>query len=250
MKRLTVLILIFSTLLLSSCSIRKIDQPDVTTDGVAQTESTAQTQTEAPASQNTESVTQAVEDAPSVGIYHMTYCDFGTKEVYELQTDFQDDSSLGRDLCVFAVFPSQKAELSGQYFKYIWEDAVSDNPESSGMKVGYLLEYSTPVGDYSRIILRPADITEEYWDFLEVYIYDDVNQDVTAWHSHLLDEEITDETLVTSFKITAGERIGEVSDITLTAFLYRADNADSVDMKYIEHNGYTVNVAWDPARVK
>ena len=253
MKR-TASVLLLVCILLSSCSVRKID------DGSKPAENTGVLSSEASVTDTvsggeTETVTQTETELPEeeilpVGIYDMTYCDFGTLEEYELQKDYQDDGSGGRDICVFAVFPSQKQKLSGQYFLYIWQDAVSENPGSAGKKIGYLLEYTTPEGNLSNLILRPSDISDKYWDFIEVYIYDDVNQDVTAWHSHLLDEEINDETLVTSFKITAGERISEVSDMRLTAFLYSPDKADEIDSAYIQRHGYTVNVNWYPGRAE
>lgn len=248
MRKLIVPALIICAMLLSSCSVRKVDGDET----LIAEESTFE-QTEAVTKVETGSTateTEALEEVLPIGIYNMTYCDFGTREVYELQEDFQDDGTLGRDLCVFAIFPSREQELSGQYFKYIWEDAVAANPDSAEMKVGYFFEYTTPEGNYAKTILRPADITEEYWDFIEVYIYDDVNQDVNAWHSHLLEEQMTDETLITSFKITAGARIAEVSDIRLTAFLYSPDRADEIDANYIERHGYTVNVDWYPGRAK
>lgn len=150
----------------------------------------------------------------------------------------------------FCGIPVPKAEAVRTVFSLYLAGAVSENPGSAGKKIGYLLEYTTPEGNLSNLILRPSDISDKYWDFIEVYIYDDVNQDVTAWHSHLLDEEINDETLVTSFKITAGERISEVSDMRLTAFLYSPDKADEIDSAYIQRHGYTVNVNWYPGRAE
>lgn len=241
MKKFSLVILIIIAVLISSCSLRKIEDADTMTSALTQTETTQTAIT----AEITSVETKVEEEVLPIGIYNMTYCSFGTREVYELQTDFKDDQSLGRDLCVFAVFPSQEKELSGQYFKYIWEDAIKANPEAEKMKIGYFFEYMTPEGKYAETILRPSDISEDFWDYIEVYIYDDVNQDVTAWHSHLLDNQITDETLVTSFKITAGAKIADVSEMRLTAFLYSPDKADSIDMSYIARHGYTVNISSD-----
>ncbi len=239
--------LVLALLLLSSCTFRKIGGEVSETAG----ESSSVTPPAANTSdtEDTQKITEAVtteetvlEPVVPVGIYHITYCDVGTREDYALQTSFKDTGELGRDLCVFAMFPSLEQTLTGTYFKYIWEDAVEKNPASDGLKVGYFFEYNTPEGRYAERILRPADITDTYWDFVEVYIYDDVNQELNTWYSHLLDSEMREETLITSFKITAGARIGEVTDMKLTAFLYDPAEAGEIDGDYIAHHGYTVTV--------
>lgn len=241
-----------SVAMLASCSVRRINETDAGKDSPAVTEPKTDIQTAAapevtqPA--ETEAPAEDGEKALPIGIYDMTYCDFGVREEYTLQKDFQDDGALGRDLCVMAIFPSNENVLSGQYFLYIWQDAISKNPDAAGMKIGYFLEYSTPEGKYENVILRPSDITDKFWDYLEIYIYDDVNQDVNAWHSHLLDSEITDETLVTSFKLTAGAKIADVADIKLMAFLYSSDSDFDENGMYKGKNSYTVNIAWDKSR--
>lgn len=254
MKKITVylLCLMLCTALLSACSLKRIGDVNTTETEAATTEEQSterKTETEAP----TETVadTKKNEEIPlPVGIYDMTYCDFGTREEYTLVPDFQDDGGLGRDICVMAVFPSDKPKLEGQYFRYIWDKAVEENPEVRGKKIGYFLEFSTPVRNYKKTILRPSDITDEYWDYLEMYIYDDVNQEVTAWHSHLLDNEITPETFVTSFKLTAGEKIGDVSDIRLTAFLYSSEKDFDSLGNYTGISKFTSNIEWLKSRAK
>ena len=102
--------------MLASCSVRRISEPEAGKDSSAVTEPKTDIQTAAapeitqPA--ETEAPAEDGEKALPIGIYDMTYCDFGVREDYTLQKDFQDDGALGRDLCVMAVFPSNESASS------------------------------------------------------------------------------------------------------------------------------------------
>ena len=60
-----------------------------------------------------------------------------------------------------------------------------------------------------KTILRPKD-TEEFYDYLEVYLYDDYHR-TGGWYSHTTDSEFNDNTLLTSIKLTAGKNVSEIT---------------------------------------
>ena len=239
--------------LFSSCSIKKIES-DKETDATSVTEITTpatekESVTEVTTESSTEAQTENVKaDAPAVGLYNMVYYDPGVREEYELQTDYKDDGSLGRDICVLGAYPTTEEKISGQSMRAIFNDALEKNPDAKGMKIGYLLRFTTTDGECEKLILRPSDITDDHWENIEIYIYDDINQTPGAWYSHLLESEVTDDTIVTSIKLTAGEKIGDVKDIRLTAFLYKPEDAETIDSAYATANGYTANIEWYAGR--
>lgn len=188
------------------------------------------------------------QSAPLAALYNMTHSEPGVREDYSVSARYEDDMSQGRDLCVLGAFPSIEATLSGKNMGEIWSSCLRQNSLSDSLRPGFLLEFDTPDGHCSKLILRPSDITDAYWDYIETYIYDDIHQTPGAWYSHLLDSEFTDETIVTSVKITAGERISEVRSLTLSVFLYDVGDRADVDEAYARQNGFKAEIIPNPAR--
>ncbi len=51
-------------------------------------------------------------------------------------------------------------------------------------------------------IRSPKDIV--HTEYLEVYLYDSIHHKPGEWYSHLLENQMKEETLITSFKLTPG----------------------------------------------
>ena len=244
-----VFVVLFAMLSVTSCGVRKIGDKN-------SSETAAKTQaavTESATGKTTEEVSEEesaevekTENAFPAGLYNMVSS--GEVEAYELVSSFRDDLSGGRDLCVLGGFPSTEATLSGKDMGEIWDFCAAAASLPDGVRPGYLLEFDTPEGICEKLILRPADITDAYWDYIETYIYDDIHQTPGAWYSHLLDDEFTDETIVTSVKITAGEKIGDVSNLKLTIFMYEASDRDNIDKEYARANGYAAEIVPNEGR--
>ena len=150
-----------------------------------------------------------------IGLYIKTG---GGKRV--LQKQVQNDFVVGKDIVVLSAFLTEEPEISAEMFKKVWNAYRGVVPEASLYKIGYSLSYSLASGTaVEQIIKGPAD-TEANRNYIETYIYDDVNQD--GWYSHLLVSDIKDETVVTSLKLTGGPDVAEVGDIAVEAFLYKA----------------------------
>lgn len=129
----------------------------------------------------------------------------------------------GKDIVILSSFLSVKSEISGGAFAKVWSDIWEASPEAAGCKIGYRLSYEIASGEtVSHTILTPKD-TEENRAYVEIYIYDDVHQD--GWYSHLLSSDMTEQTIVTTIKLTGGSEVSSVRDITVEAFLYERDPA-------------------------
>ena len=91
-------------------------------------------------------------------------------------------------------------------------------------KIGYEVKVTLKTGDELICTVKKPSDTGSIFTYVELYLYDDVHQPDGAWYSHLLDEQVTDETLMTSIKVTTGEKIDEVQSIYLTVFTYESNS--------------------------
>lgn len=129
----------------------------------------------------------------------------------------------GKDIMCFEVFNSTDAVLNGSnIFKYLWEPIWFAPGDAKNYRIGYEVQFAIDGGNkkIDQMILMPED-TERYKDYIEFYLYDDYHQTPGVWYSHVEQDAYNNETLLTSIKFTAGQKVSEISgDITLTAFIY------------------------------
>jgi len=90
-------------------------------------------------------------------------------------------------------------------------------------------------------IRSPKDIV--HTEYLEVYLYDSIHHKPGEWYSHLLENQMKDETLITSFKLTPGKEISQVESITLKNFVYKDDDDfDPATGIYIGRVSYEIEI--------
>lgn len=201
----------------------------------------AATPTPAPAPTPTPVPTAAVEPgAPNViGIY-------GPKGGHEaLLTEFDNKWATETDICTFHAYATNKATVSGSYgsvFLSYWKKF----PNWESYKVGYELYIKLKSGEVIDLTIHgpedaPKDPTKEFYQYVEVYMYDAIHQ--IGWHSHLTKTQPN--TLLTSIKLTAGSKIADVDSVRLTAFVYKLGDSsffDPVTGKYIGNVSYTIDI--------
>ena len=61
-----------------------------------------------------------------------------------------------------------------------------------------------------------------------MYVYDDIINEYAGWYYHLTPDTFDENSLITTVKVTAGERISEVPEIRLTVFLYQREDMDRI----------------------
>jgi len=147
-------------------------------------------------------------------------------------TEFKSERVAKKDIDCFEVFATDLPVVKGNSFKNMWKSLWDNFDEKTGSKIGFMLDFQLADGTVvSETILKPSDASG-FYDFLEVYIYDDINQD-GGWYTHLDDEDITEQTIMSSIKLTSGKRIDEVGDIKPSAFIYNDDDNFDKNGKYI-----------------
>lgn len=126
----------------------------------------------------------------------------------------------GKDIDCFEVLTSNEKSLSGK-FGDLWKSSWESFSNTKNVKVGYKLEIHLLSGEtFSFDVKTPKDALK-HKEYIEVYLYDDIH--VSGWYSHLEEDDMKDETIMTSIKLTATSKQNEVNKIHLTAYLYTLD---------------------------
>lgn len=148
-----------------------------------------------------------------------------------------------QDIACFETFASQKETISLGWYQAVWEPYWSAFPESAAYKIGYELELTYASGEVqTQMILGPKD-TDAFWSCVEIYLYDDVNQPEGQWYSHLTEEDMGDETVCSSIKLTPGADIEKVAAMKLTVFTYRPQaEFHEDDGSYLGIHRYSIDI--------
>ncbi len=149
----------------------------------------------------------------------------------------------GKDIATFHAFASGDNTLAGStggIFMNCWKKF----PKSENYKVGYFLSFTLKSSEVVNLTIRgpedaPKDPSKYFYQYIEVYMYDAVHQ--TGFHSHLTKTEPN--TLLTSIKLTAGTKIGDVASIRLSAFVYKdATYFDTKTGQYIGNVSFQIPI--------
>ncbi len=154
---------------------------------------------------------EIISDAAAVALYD----DIGDLGVYTRLNTWECSFEAGVDLAVFDLLPSdaERLEFAGAY-RELWTSL------SHGGRVSLVLEYTAGTRKFREELSSWEDAERVIADgYIEVYLYDDVHHAAGEWYSHLTAADTTDETVLTSVKLTGGAKIDEVEDVRLTAYL-------------------------------
>ena len=149
--------------------------------------------------------------------------------------DFHTKWIKKKDITVFSVLTTKKDVISDHdYFQNIWEKYASDY-ESVKYQLGYEISFKlTDKTTIHKTILSPKDV-DEFYDYLEIYLYDSAQEPIGKWYSHLLESQMKEDTLMTSIKLTAGSKMDMIDGpITLKAFTY--DTTDDFESGFYRGN--------------
>ena len=138
----------------------------------------------------------------------------------------------GEDIGSFEAIPSTAERLEEKIFPTLYDAVWTAFDDTEGCKIGYRLTYTLDDGtEYDMPIRSPKDI--DHTEYIEVWLYDDYHQTPYEYYSHLRESWMTDETLITSIKLTAGQQIKHVTDIWLEAYIYRSEADFDAQGRYI-----------------
>ncbi len=180
----------------------------------AKTEEKTEKATETPTEMPTEDEEDAAPRENRIGFYD----EVTAAGVYTRLREFVSPWTAGVDIGCFDILLSGEAALIGDDYKTLWQDTA----EGAGLteaKIYLALEYTLTNGEKVTFDISDYSGAEKAIaaGYVEIYLYDDVHQVDGMWYSHLTADTTGDDTVVSSVKVTAGEKVGEVDSITLTA---------------------------------
>lgn len=159
----------------------------------------------------------------------------------------------GSDITSFECIASDAAEIpnNGRYFQDIWRDEWNRFDNHDSCKICYRVQFQTTDGlVVDKMLMTPGDELE-YRDYIENYLYDDIHQEKGKWYYHLLPENQNENTILSSLKFTAGQKIEMVySPITVSAYVYYSDLDFDAAGNYIGDISYTVQMVNTDAGAK
>lgn len=159
-------------------------------------------------------------------------------KLYKVTNEYKNTWIKKKDIVVFASLYSEEDTHEGFYFQDIWYGAAEKYDTFKNYKTGWQVSFDLEDGTkINQIIYKPSDV-EYFYDYLEIYLYDSANAPKDTWYSHLLDSQLTDNTIFTSMKLTAGSKYESITTpIHVMAFTYDGDDFDE-NGNYIG-NSYT-----------
>ena len=158
----------------------------------------------------------------------------------ELIKEYQANWTYHQDISSFEVFYTNEDYISSKNQIKLIDEYKNKYANIDDYRIGYIISFNTNDNNINKTILSPKD-TEEFYNYLEIYLYDDYHRD-GSWYSHTTEEEFNNDTLLTSIKLTAGKDINAItSDIVLTVFTYDFDDFDDLG-NYRGNSKYTITV--------
>lgn len=166
-----------------------------------------------------------------VGLYVDEYL---SKEYTTTKTNMQD-------IAVFNIYYTNKEKLENNYIKYNFNKYYNEYENIDKYKIGFIISFSVNDKTYREQILTP-DCEYLFAPYIYIYLYDDIHQTPNTWYSHLLKEEVNDDTIYSSIKLFKADRANEItSPITLSVFTYDKDDFDN-NHNYIGSSIYTTTI--------
>ncbi|MCI9433894.1 MAG: hypothetical protein HFI86_01280 [Bacilli bacterium] len=142
---------------------------------------------------------------------------------------YQTPFITGQDLCSLEIYYTKEEMLSINSQKNLWDQYLQNYSNIDNYKIGYKISFTNINNEnISKYILSPKD-TEDVFNYIQLYLYDDIHVQDGAWYSHVTEDEYNTNTILTSIKLTGGDKASEVtSDITLEVFTYDDDDFDEL----------------------
>jgi hypothetical protein len=160
----------------------------------------------------------------------------------------------GTDIGVFYAYPVEKESVETLPYMDLLKKYWVIFPQADRYKIGYNVQIRLLSGEIIDKTIRlpkdsPKDPNAYFYQFIEIYVYDNLNRIPGPTFYHLEESSTYANTIMTSIKLTAGTRSDEVDSIVLTAFVFDGgddgdgdEEFDPTTGKYIGQTYWTIDV--------
>lgn len=145
-----------------------------------------------------------------------------------------------QEIGTFQIYPSNEDNITlSKAFGLSFYDEWSKYKD---IKIGFNIKFTINNNEnISYNILSPEN-TFDKWEYILNYLYDDYANYGKTFYSHIENNEYTDSTLFTAFKMQASGNINQVtSKIELTVFTYDSED-DFKDNEYRGNSSHTLTI--------
>lgn len=222
----SITILLVSVMLIGSLSACKEKDNSSSYSQNATDSSSSQSASQISEPDSSEAPPESVDDGKHLNTIGL-YLEDEQKTKFFLADTFNSKWVKGKDIGCFQSYYTREQTLPHQRLGTAFEVYCNNFEDAFDYKLGYKIVIKLNSGEELSVnILVPAD-TEKYKDYIETYLYDDYHATPGKFYSHLLTNQMKDDTIITGIKLTCGVKSDEVSAITLKAFAYKS--ADEFD---------------------
>jgi len=142
--------------------------------------------------------------------------------------EFRDTWRQKRDIVILSSIFSEEEVIKSDYFQNIWKNAAEKYKNYQDYKTQWYISFKLVDGTEIKQIVKHPDDVAYFYDYLEVYMYDSVNPEIGTWYTHLTGDDMNENTIMTTMKLTAGSRYEEIEgEITVKVYTY--DSLDDFD---------------------
>jgi len=164
-----------------------------------------------------------------------------------LGTEYKTTWVTGKDIGIFYIYPTHMASLDPMSFKDQFLTYWNKFPNSKEYRIVYDLSFTLKSSEIVTLKIRapkdcPKDPKAYFYQFIEVYVYDNLNRIPGPTFYHLEESSTNPETIMTSIKLTAGTKSAEVVSAKLTAYIYKDGDFDPATGNYIGQTSCEVAV--------
>ena len=154
-----------------------------------------------------------------------------------LVTNIDNDYPQYKDLLSLEVYCTNEESISLANQKELWNSTCSEVLKE--YKIGFNITFETSDNQtVSQNIIRPND-NIAIFEYVQIYLYDDINQ-TSSWYSHVQEEDLKEETIFSSIKLTGSTKIDNIKGpIQVTVFAYKENELDKGN-NYKGKNSYQI----------
>ena len=148
------------------------------------------------------------------------------------------------DILFLQVYPSNldTVSLNSDFGTSFYEEYMKYQ-QKNPIKIGFHITYTVNGEEISYNILTPSNAMD-HWEEFMAYLYDDYINRGKSFYSHIENDEYTDNTLFTSFKLQCGAYCKNASNITLSVFTYDGQD-DFLENQYRGNSKHQINICID-----